>query len=425
MRNGTRIYIYFTLHITFYISIFILFHAFRYKEDQARGKQMEASNILYKLQCSDDLVQNKNELFNRMLEIVKEFNMAKFYEYAMKLLKKQPDNALMKVMKENSEKKIKAIDEKVDKEKSYMGESDLLNAKLDKLREYIISCDIDSFLELSTNLGKKQITTRQTIEITIEKLWILLIYNKYDEFTALLNETRETISENGDWDQRNRLKIYDSIFYLIDSKPHKAAPLLLECLPVFTSYDVLDYDKYIFYTIICGLLTLERREYKFIYFILNNRFYKGIVSCPDVLCSTSQNELSDRVMRSFYDCQYDVFMKSLIDLNNEFKIDPILSAHTNYIIKELRIKAYNQYLLSYQSCTLKSMAEAFGISVPFLDKELARFIASNRIVAKIDMVDKIVKSCRADNKNTEYVHLLAQSDAILARIQGFTRVFNT
>lgn len=130
-------------------------------------------------------------------------------------------------------------------------------------------------------------------------------------------------------------------------------------------------------------------------------------------------------MRSFYDCQYDVFMKSLIDLNNEFKIDPILSVHTNYIIKELRIKAYNQYLLSYQSCTLKSMAEAFGVSIPFLDKELARFIASNRIVAKIDMVDKIVKSCRADNKNTEYVHLLAQSDAILARIQGFTRVFNT
>lgn len=375
---------------------------------------MEASNILYKLQCSDEFVKNKQVLFNKMMEIIKEFNMAKYYEYAMKLLKKQPDAALLKTMKENSEKKIKDIDEKVDKEKDYMGEADLLLSKLDKLREYLISCDIDSFLELSNNIGKNQVTIRQKIEVIIEKLWILLMYNRYDEYSKLLDENRVLISDNGDWDQRNRLKIYEALFYLIDSKPMKAAPLLIDCLPVFTSYDVLDYDKYVFYTIICGLLSLERRE-----------FYKDIVTCPDVLCSTSQHELSNKLMRSFYDCKYDEFMRLLLDLYTEFKIDPILSTHTNYIIKELRIKAYNQYLLSYQSCTLKSMADAFGISVPFLDKELARFIASNRIVAKIDMVDKIVKSCRPDNKNMEYVQLLQQSDAVLARIQAFTRVFNT
>lgn len=71
------------------------------------------------------------------------------------------------------------------------------------------------------------------------------------------------------------------------------------------------------------------------------------------------------------------------------------------------------------------MADAFGVSVPFLDKELARFIASNRIIAKIDMVDGVVKSCRPNTKNSKYINLLTQSDAILARIQGFTRIFNT
>ena len=38
------------------------------------------------------------------------------------------------------------------------------------------------------------------------------------------------------------------------------------------------------------------------------------------------------------------------------------------------------------SCTLQSMADSFGVSTPFINSELARFISEGRIQAKIDRV---------------------------------------
>jgi 26S proteasome regulatory subunit N7 len=45
-----------------------------------------------------------------------------------------------------------------------------------------------------------------------------------------------------------------------------------------------------------------------------------------------------------------------------------------------------QFLDSYKSVTLESMASAFGVSVDFIDYELVDFIVAGRLPAKIDRV---------------------------------------
>lgn len=45
-----------------------------------------------------------------------------------------------------------------------------------------------------------------------------------------------------------------------------------------------------------------------------------------------------------------------------------------------------QFLDSYKSVTLDSMASAFGVSVDFIDHELVDFIVAGRLPAKIDKV---------------------------------------
>lgn len=44
------------------------------------------------------------------------------------------------------------------------------------------------------------------------------------------------------------------------------------------------------------------------------------------------------------------------------------SPHVRILIRELRVLAYSQFLESYKSVRLTSMAQAFGVSVDFLDK---------------------------------------------------------
>ncbi len=67
------------------------------------------------------------------------------------------------------------------------------------------------------------------------------------------------------------------------------------------------------------------------------------------------------------------------------------------------------------------MADEFGVSIKFLDKELARFISSGRLSAKIDKVGGVVESNRPDKKNAQYQQAIKIGDALLARIQRLQR----
>ena len=43
------------------------------------------------------------------------------------------------------------------------------------------------------------------------------------------------------------------------------------------------------------------------------------------------------------------------------EMDIYLKTHSNYIVRELVVRGYEQFLRSYQSVTLDNMSEAFGV----------------------------------------------------------------
>ena len=50
------------------------------------------------------------------------------------------------------------------------------------------------------------------------------------------------------------------------------------------------------------------------------------------------------------------------------KFDRYLNPHYRYYVREMRIVAYNQLLESYRSLTLEYMADAFGVTISFIDQ---------------------------------------------------------
>jgi len=104
--------------------------------------------------------------------------------------------------------------------------------------------------------------------------------------------------------------------------------------------------------------------------------------------------------------------------------DKYLAAHSRYFSREMRIRAYAQLLESYSSVQLQSMADQFGVTVHFLDKELSQLIATGRLNCKIDKVDGIVETNRHDIKSALYQQSLKQGDLLLNRIQKLARVID-
>lgn len=87
-----------------------------------------------------------------------------------------------------------------------------------------------------------------------------------------------------------------------------------------------------------------------------------------------------------------------VQLNNSWdKYLDSQSLHVSWlIIKTNACLLRLQFLDSYKSVTLQSMAESFGVSVDFIDGELADFIVSGRLTAKIDKVAGVVETNRSD-----------------------------
>jgi len=106
------------------------------------------------------------------------------------------------------------------------------------------------------------------------------------------------------------------------------------------------------------------------------------------------------------------------------KQDSALAPHMPFFCREMRIRAYSQFLESYRSVQLHSMAMTFGVTAEFIDKELSRFISAGRLNCKIDAVGGIIETLRTDSKNSQYQTTIKQGDLLLNRVQKLSRVIH-
>ena len=83
--------------------------------------------------------------------------------------------------------------------------------------------------------------------------------------------------------------------------------------------------------------------------------------------------------------------------------DRYLYEHRTYYVREMRLRAYSQLLQSYRIVSLESIAKSFGVSVEWLDKDLAVFIAGGRLGCVIDRVRGVIETRRGEEKEGEWV----------------------
>ena len=73
-----------------------------------------------------------------------------------------------------------------------------------------------------------------------------------------------------------------------------------------------------------------------------------------------------------------------------------MKLHYKYFIRETRVVIYSQFLESYKTVKLKSMANEFGVSIDFIDRELSELISARRLPCKIDKVEGIIETDPTD-----------------------------
>lgn len=232
-----------------------------------------------------------------------------------------------------------------------------------------------------------------------------------------VERAKALVESGGDWDRRNRLKAYEGLYLLTVRSYNLAAPLLLDSLSTFTSYELCTYSNLVVYSVLAGSVSLKRVDFKSkvvdapeIKAILGDGEDKlaalsGAISAgpgaDDAVNDGSSGTQAERVARktavnlttlgtssdqptaemsvdfsslaklvsSLYSGRYKIFFSALAEVEEQFLTqDRYLHEHKNWFIREMRLRAYQQLLQSYRVVGLESMASQFGVTVDFLDR---------------------------------------------------------
>lgn len=340
-------------------------------------------------------------------------NMSPFYSECCKDLGWSVDDGLVQKMKAANEEKLKELDSKIEDAEKNLGETEIRETNLDKAEYLSLIGDKDSSLEQFRKTYEKTVTLGHRLDLVFHQVRLGFFFSDFDLISRNLDKAKTLIEEGGDWDRRNRLKVYLGLYSLMMRDFKTAATQFLDTVATFTSYELMDYETFVVYTIFCTVVALTRTD-------LRDKVTRN-AEILEVLHGLPQIK---NYLFSIYECRYADFFKSLAYVEQFMKMDRYFEKHYTYYVREMRIIAYNQLLESYSSLTLTYMANSFGVSPQFMDKELSRFIAASRLHCKIDRVNEIVETNRPDNKNWQYQETIKKGDLLLNRIQKLSRVIN-
>lgn len=86
----------------------------------------------------------------------------------------------------------------------------------------------------------------------------LFIHHYFHSSIFYHSLSNSLIDEGGDWDRRNRLKVYRGLYNMSIRDFSSAATLFLDTIATFTSYELMDYQQFVTYTVLCSMIALER-----------------------------------------------------------------------------------------------------------------------------------------------------------------------
>jgi len=379
------------------------------KENEAKYNKTEEDS-------TEDKKKDEEEDSDKTEEIVEPLLNAALYRHLQSTLGYNKSDALSEVnltaIEAHHEAIIKILRENITKAKDEAGDMEVLHAHMDVAR-YCAKCTtkemaLSAYEEVvalpKLSIGKK-------LDAYLEMTRVCSFWGDWKSMNETLTKAAKVIGKGGDWDRRNRLKAYQAMSYLCSRDLKSASTLLVEGIATFSCAELCEYSEFIMYAIVTNLLYLKRTEVK-----------KSIIDGSEILQVSKDIPVVMQLANTLYECDYKAYLHTLVDLQPHLVANRYLQPHAGYILRELHVLAFQQFLDSYQSVTLESMATSFGVGVEFLDLQLSRFIAAGRLAAKIDKYGGVVETNRPDWKNARYQEMIQKGDLLLNRIQKLGRV---
>ncbi|KAL2018270.1 hypothetical protein VTK56DRAFT_1024 [Thermocarpiscus australiensis] len=381
------------------------------------------------------------------------------------------DETLYQSLQADNERELEEFQKEEDEAVEKAGDTEIMAARGKRAEFWARVGDKEKAIAAYEDVFEKTGILGTKIDIVLAIIRMGLFYGDKHLVKKHVERAKTLVESGGDWDRRNRLKAYEGLHLLTVRSYTLAAPLLLDSLSTFTSYELCTYSNLVVYAVLAGSVSLKRVDFKSkvvdapeIKAILGDGEDKllalsGAISAgpgadaemadagtapaaakaPTTTTAVNLTTLGSSIeqpeaemavdfgplaqlVSSLYNGRYKLFFQALALVEEQFLTqDRYLHEHKNWFIREMRLRAYQQLLQSYRVVGLDSMAHDFGVTVDFLDRDLAKFIAAGRIPCTIDRVtgNGVIETNRPDDKNKQYQDVVRQGDQLITKLQKY------
>ena len=160
---------------------------------------------------------------------------------------------------------------------------------------------MDKALEQFKETIEKTTSFNTKFDAIFEILHIGLIEKNQDILKEYLSKCQELLKdEGGDWEKKNRFKVYEGLNFILNKNFKEAGKNFLDALMTFTSYELFDFKTFVFYTAITNIITVDRKTLK-----------ERIIDNSDVLSCINDIPHLQNFLNTFYEGKYADFFLEL------------------------------------------------------------------------------------------------------------------
>lgn len=382
-------------------------------EQEKQDLKLELAEKIFLYKTPGLVNVDKNRLKEEILATVVTNDLGPLYAHVCSQLGWPQDAKQVSRMQEVNSTKLAELDAKIKDAQESLGEIDVRDAHHAKA-DYLCSIgDKAAALEAYKETEKRTAGAGNKVDLLFSQIRLNIFFGDWHAVKRNIKAAKLLCDEGGDWERKNKLKVYQGVFSMFARDFKRAAEMFLDSIATFTASEIFPYRKCIFYAVVTSMVALDRVALK-----------KQVVDAPEILSVIDQIPSLSSFLNSLYSCKYKEFFQAFVPVVEQIRADMYLHAHVRYYQREIRVMAYKQFLESYKSVTMESMAAAFDVSVPFLDDEISEFIVAGQLSAKIDKVAGVIESKRPDAKNAFYQDSIRKGDMLLNRIQKLSKVID-
>ena len=151
---------------------------------------------------------------------------------------------------------------------------------------------------------KETISKTQSFNTKVDAIFEICHIGLLEKNLDLLKEYLKTIKDllktGGDWEKKNRLKVYEGLYLILTKNFKDAGKNFLDALMTFTSYELFDFKTFVFYTAVINIISVDRKTLK-----------EKVIDNSDVLSCINDIPHLQKFLNTFYDGEYEQFFKEL------------------------------------------------------------------------------------------------------------------